>query len=203
MSDDEFFLLSGQGIRPIVFVYPSLVAVNLREGKMCVFSKAFLVWPDGGLWPTGGLETWSPAINWLSPLRTTGCCLVPSVQQLDQRLNQDLSRTTETPSGVSRRDHNSKKVIQLMEELRCKRGQSGDPEFSHGGGRVPRSRVWGHLTKDGTRGLCRGRLSQKGSEPVRDKPPKQRGRSAQLLPSILLLIPHHGAHMCQTEQEAS
>lgn len=90
-----------------------------------------------------------------------------------------------------------------MEELRCKRGQSGDPEFSHGGGRVPRSRVWGHLTKDGTRGLCRGRLSQKGSEPVRDKPPKRRERSAQLLPSILLLIPHHGAHMCQTEQEAS
>lgn len=111
MSDDEFFLLSGQGIRPIVFVYPSLVAVNLREGKMCVFSKAFFVWPDGGLWPTGGLETWSPAINWLSPPRTTGCCLVPSVQQLDQHLNQDLSRTTETPSGVSRRDHNSKKQL--------------------------------------------------------------------------------------------
>lgn len=35
------------------------MAVHLKNRKAPSFSKAFLVWPDRGLEPTGGLETQS------------------------------------------------------------------------------------------------------------------------------------------------
>lgn len=161
--------------------YPSHSYVP-RKRKACLFSKAFLIWPDRFVANRWSWDRAQPPLSRLSPGPQAACHMVPLVQQLDQCINQDIGGQ-QKPLQVFPRE----KIIQ-GNGYSTDRGRSWEnPEMSNNSGGFL-GPVLGHLTTAGTCGAVQWAHDSKRRRMRRTIP--QAGRQDIHSASLFHLPPH-------------